>query len=69
MKITPQAEIWIGVIVALVSLFTGILTVTHPMTTWDQMAAYSAFSNVLFMAWLAWCGFQRLPKTGSSREI
>jgi hypothetical protein len=64
---TPRAQMWIGVIVSVVLLFEGIRTVTRPMTTSDQMAAYSAFTGVVCMAWLAWCGYRRQSKTESSK--
>ena len=64
---TPRTQMWLGSILALVFLFTGILTVTHPMTAGDRMAAYSAFSFILLMAWLAWRGYRRQSKTGSSK--
>lgn len=64
---TPRVQMRLGAILATVFLFAGIDTVTRPMTTWDRMAAYSAFTGVLCMTWLALCGYRRRSKSGSSK--
>jgi hypothetical protein len=63
--ITPQAQMWLGVIGSLTALLGGILVVTEPMATLDQLTAFSMFSSVLFVAWTARRGYQRLSKTGN----
>jgi hypothetical protein len=68
MKTTPQAQMWFGIIVILLSLFTGIRAVTHPMAAVDWIVAYTSFSNVPLMAWVAWRGYQRLPKSEESAK-
>jgi hypothetical protein len=62
--LTPKAQMRFGSILALLSLFTGILIATRPMATLHRLQAYSAFISVPFMAWMAWRGYQRRPKTG-----
>lgn len=64
---TPQAQMWFGVSIVLLSSVVGILTVTHPMVTLDRIQAFIAFSGVPLWAWVAWHGYRRQSKADSSK--
>jgi hypothetical protein len=66
---TPEGQLWVGVIGSLMSLFSGILLITEPMATLDKIAAFWSFVAVPYMALIAWRAYQRRPKTGQTREI
>ncbi len=57
LTMTFQAQMWAGLILALLPLFSGILIVTHPTGTSDGIQALSAFSYVPVIAWIGWRGY------------
>jgi hypothetical protein len=69
MKIPPHVQMWVGAIGALYFLSGAIVTAMHATVTADWLKAYSAFCAGSLLAWIAWRGYQRRPKTGPSREI
>jgi hypothetical protein len=65
---TPHAQMWFGLVMALFSLFIGIMTLRTPMDTLGRILVCFWFVNVLSMAWTAWRGYQRRPKSGASAK-
>ena len=66
--LTPQGQMWIGVTGSLAFLLGGILAVTKPMATLDQIRSYLAFSSVPFMAWVGWRGYRRQSLSSAPKE-
>jgi hypothetical protein len=59
LRMTPQAKMWSGVILAPLSLLFGILDLADLRTVSDKIYACFWFANFLLMASDAWLGYRR----------
>jgi len=61
---TPQSQMWAGVVLALIFFAGGISTVTRPMDTLDRLTALVMLSGVPLWAIVAWYGYRRQKSDG-----